>query len=241
MRREVLARRADIGIALDGDADRLIIADERGLVQDGDQLMALIATGLARGGRLTGGALVATVMSNLGLERFLAGHDIALHRTPVGDRHVVEKMRALGCNLGGEQSGHIILSDFATTGDGLIAALQVLASIVETGRRASEVCSLFTPVPQQLRSVRFAKGDPLAACSVKGAIDEATNRLATTGRLVIRKSGTEPVIRVMAEGEDEELVAAVVDEICQAILDAAVEIEDNAPQVARLASAQAAE
>jgi phosphoglucosamine mutase len=241
MRRKVLARRADIGIALDGDADRLIIADERGLVQDGDQLMALIATGLARGGRLTGGALVATVMSNLGLERFLAGHDIALHRTPVGDRHVVEKMRALGCNLGGEQSGHIILSDFATTGDGLIAALQVLASIVETGRRASEVCSLFTPVPQQLRSVRFAKGDPLAACSVKGAIDEATNRLATTGRLVIRKSGTEPVIRVMAEGEDEELVAAVVDEICQAILDAAVEIEDNAPQVARLASAQAAE
>jgi phosphoglucosamine mutase len=241
MRREVLARRADIGIALDGDADRLIIADERGLVQDGDQLMALIATGLARGGRLTGGALVATVMSNLGLERFLAGHDIALHRTPVGDRHVVEKMRALGCNLGGEQSGHIILSDFATTGDGLIAALQVLASIVETGRRASEVCSLFTPVPQQLRSVRFAKGDPLAACSVKGAIDEATNRLATTGRLVIRKSGTEPVIRVMAEGEDEELVAAVVDEICQAILDAAVEIEDNAPQVARLASVQAAE
>jgi len=241
MRREVLARRADIGIALDGDADRLIIADERGLVQDGDQLMALIATGLARGGRLTGAALVATVMSNLGLERFLAGHDIALHRTPVGDRHVVEKMRALGCNLGGEQSGHIILSDFATTGDGLIAALQVLASIVETGRRASEVCSLFTPVPQQLRSVRFAKGDPLAACSVKGAIDEATNRLAATGRLVIRKSGTEPVIRVMAEGEDEELVAAVVDEICQAILDAAVEIEDNAPQVARLASAQAAE
>ena len=190
MRREVLARRADIGIALDGDADRLIIADERGLVQDGDQLMALIATGLARGGRLTGGALVATVMSNLGLERFLAGHDIAMHRTPVGDRHVVEKMRALGCNLGGEQSGHIILSDFATTGDGLIAALQVLASIVETGRRASEVCSLFTPVPQQLRSVRFAKGDPLAAYSVKGAIDEATNRLAETGRLVIRKSGT---------------------------------------------------
>jgi phosphoglucosamine mutase len=241
MRREVLARRADIGIALDGDADRLIIADEHGLVQDGDQLMALIATGLARGGRLAGAALVATVMSNLGLERFLADHDIALHRTPVGDRHVVEKMRALGCNLGGEQSGHIILSDFATTGDGLIAALQVLASIVETGRRASEVCSLFTPVPQRLRSVRFAKGDPLTACSVKGAIDEARGRLAATGRLVIRKSGTEPVIRVMAEGEDEELVAVVVDEICQAILDAAVEIEDNVPQVARLASAQAAE
>jgi phosphoglucosamine mutase len=241
MRREVLARRADIGIALDGDADRLIIADECGLVQDGDQLMALIATGLARGGRLTGGALVATVMSNLGLERFLAGHDIALHRTPVGDRHVVEKMRALGCNLGGEQSGHIILSDFATTGDGLIAALQVLASIVETGRRASEVCSLFTPVPQRLRSVRFAKGDPLTAGSVKKAIDEATDRLGTAGRLVIRKSGTEPVIRVMAEGEDEELVAAVVDEICQAVLDAAVEMEANVPPVTRLAAAQAAE
>jgi phosphoglucosamine mutase len=241
MRREVLARRADIGIALDGDADRLIIADERGLILDGDQLMALIATGLARGGRLTGGALVATVMSNLGLERFLTGHDIALHRTPVGDRHVVEKMRALGCNLGGEQSGHIILSDFATTGDGLIAALQVLASIVETGRRASEVCSLFTPVPQRLRSVRFSRGDPLLACSVKRAIDEATDRLAATGRLVIRKSGTEPVIRVMAEGEDEELVATVVDEICQAILGTAVEIEDNVPPVARLASAQAAE
>jgi phosphoglucosamine mutase len=241
MRREVLARRADIGIALDGDADRLIIADERGVILDGDQLMALIATGLARGGQLTGGALVATVMSNLGLERFLAGHDIALHRTPVGDRHVVEKMRALGCNLGGEQSGHIILSDFATTGDGLIAALQVLASIVETGRRASEVCSLFTPVPQRLRSVRFSKGEPLLAGSVKRAIDEARDRLAATGRLVIRKSGTEPVIRVMAEGEDDELVAAVVDEICQAILGAAVEIEDNAPQVARLASARAAE
>jgi phosphoglucosamine mutase len=180
-------------------------------------------------------------MSNLGLERFLASHDIELHRTPVGDRHVVEKMRALGCNLGGEQSGHIILSDFATTGDGLIAALQVLASIVETGRRASEVCSLFTPVPQRLRSVRFTKGDPLTACSVKGAIDEATNRLAATGRLVIRKSGTEPVIRVMAEGEDEELVAAVVDEICQAVLDAAVEMEANVPPVTRLASAQAAE
>ena len=241
MRREVLARRADIGIALDGDADRLIIADERGVILDGDQLMAMIATGLARGGQLMGGALVATVMSNLGLERFLAGQDIALHRTPVGDRYVVEKMRALGCNLGGEQSGHIILSDFATTGDGLIAALQVLASIVETGRRASEVCSLFTPVPQRLRSVRFSKGDPLLACSVKQAIEEARNRLAATGRLVIRKSGTEPVIRVMAEGEDEELVAVVVDEICQAILGTAVEIEDNAPQVARLASAQAAE
>jgi phosphoglucosamine mutase len=241
MRREVLARRADIGIALDGDADRLIIADERGVILDGDQLMALIATGLARGGRLAGGALVATIMSNLGLERFLAGHSIELHRTQVGDRHVVEKMRAVGCNLGGEQSGHIILSDYATTGDGLIAALQVLASIVETGRRASEVCSLFTPVPQRLRSVRYSKGDPLLACSVQRAIDEARERLAAAGRLVIRKSGTEPVIRVMAEAEDEDLVAEIVDEICQVILGAAVEIEDNVPQVMRLASAQAAE
>jgi phosphoglucosamine mutase len=241
MRREVLARRADIGIALDGDADRLIIADERGVILDGDQLMALIATGLARGGRLTGSALVATIMSNLGLERFLAGHSIELHRTKVGDRHVVEKMRALGCNLGGEQSGHIILSDYATTGDGLIAALQVLASIVETGRRASEVCRLFTPVPQRLRSVRFAEGDPLASIRVKRAIDDGKDRLGAAGRLVIRKSGTEPMIRVMAEGEDEELVAAIVDEICDAIRDAVAGIEDNRPRIASLGSAQAAE
>jgi phosphoglucosamine mutase len=240
MRREVLARRADIGIALDGDADRLIIADERGVILDGDQLMALIATGLSRGGRLAGGALVATIMSNLGLERFLAGHSITLHRTKVGDRHVVEKMRALGCNLGGEQSGHIILSDYATTGDGLIAALQVLASIVETGRRASEVCRLFTPVPQLLRSVRFAEGDPLASAAVNRLIDDCKSRLGGAGRLVIRKSGTEPVIRVMAESEDEELVATVVDEVCGAIL-AAAGIEANAPRVARFGSAQAAE
>src|SRR5689334_1684161 len=241
MRREVLARRADIGIALDGDADRLIVADERGIILDGDQLMALIATSLARNGRLTGGALVATVMSNLGLERFLAGHDIALHRTPVGDRHVVEKMRALGCNLGGEQSGHIILSDYATTGDGLIAALQVMAAIVETGKRASEVCRVFDPVPQLLRNVRFTNGDPLTAHSVKRAIADGENRLVAAGRLVIRKSGTEPVIRVMAEGEDEELIAAVVDEICGAILGAAAAIEDNGPRLARLGAAQAAE
>ncbi len=157
MRREVLARRADIGIALDGDADRLIVADERGVILDGDQLMALIATGLARNERLSGGALVATVMSNLGLERFLAGQNIKLHRTAVGDRYVVEKMRSEKCNLGGEQSGHIILADYATTGDGLIAALQVLASIVETDRPASEVCQLFTPVPQLMRNVRFGE------------------------------------------------------------------------------------
>jgi len=221
MRREVLARRADIGIALDGDADRLIIADERGVVLDGDQLMALIATGLARAGRLAGGALVATVMSNLGLERFLAGAGIGLHRTAVGDRYVVEKMRSLGCNLGGEQSGHIILADYATTGDGLIAALQVLASIVETGRRASEVCRLFAPVPQRSRSVRFADEPPLDKPRVQQAIAGGETRLGENGRLVIRKSGTEPLIRVMAEGEDERLITAVVDEICAALATAA--------------------
>src|SRR5271154_3802286 len=190
MRREVLARRADIGIALDGDADRLIIADERGVILDGDQLMALISTGLARSGRLTGGALVATIMSNLGLERFLAGHDIGLHRTPVGDRHVVEKMRAIGCNLGGEQSGHIILSDYATTGDGLIAALQVLAAIVETGRRTTEVGRVFEPGPQLLRNVRFGDGKPLESKQVRQAIADGEARLGTAGRLVIRNSGT---------------------------------------------------
>jgi len=241
MRREVLARRADIGIALDGDADRLIVADERGVILDGDQLMALIATGLARSGRLSGDALVATVMSNLGLERFLAGHNIALHRAAVGDRYVVEKMRALGCNLGGEQSGHIILADYATTGDGLIAALQVLASIVETGRRASEVCRLFTPVPQLMQSVRFGEGRPLDSPTVQQAIAGGEARLGMAGRLVIRKSGTEPVIRVMAESEDEELVAAVVGEICAAIRAAAGGTEHHQLRPSRLVPAQAAE
>lgn len=232
MRREVLARRADIGIALDGDADRLIVADERGIILDGDQLMALIATGLSKSGRLAGGALVTTIMSNLGLERFLLGQGIGLHRTWVGDRYVVEKMRALGCNLGGEQSGHIILSDYATTGDGLIAALQVLASIVETGKRASEVCRLFTPVPQLIYSVRFGNGDPLESPAVKRVIEDGEDRLGSEGRLVVRKSGTEPVIRVMAEGEDEELIAAVVDEICDAIRIAAADIEDPRAEAA---------
>ena len=218
MRREVLARRADIGIALDGDADRLIMADERGLILDGDQLMALMAINLARGERLAGGALVATIMSNLGLERCLSGQGIGLHRTAVGDRYVVEKMRSLGCNLGGEQSGHIILSDYATTGDGLIAALQVLAAIVETGKRASEVCRLFEPVPQLLRNVRFGNGKPLGSRPVQQAITAGEARLGTGGRLVIRNSGTEPVIRVMAQGEDQALLASVVDDICEAIL-----------------------
>jgi phosphoglucosamine mutase len=241
MRREVLARRADIGIALDGDADRLIVADEGGHILDGDQLMALIATGLARGGRLTGNALVATVMSNLGLERFLAAQQIGLHRTAVGDRYVVEKMRALGCNLGGEQSGHIILADYATTGDGLIAALQVLASIVETGRRASEVCWLFTPVPQLLRSVRYGDGRPLESPAVKRAIADGESRLATAGRLVTRESGTEPVIRVMAESEDEALIAAVIDEICEAIAAVSVGPEDARPRLLRSTPLEAAE
>src|SRR5207253_3569689 len=218
MRQEVLARRADIGIALDGDADRLIVADERGVILDGDQLMALIATNMAHGDRLQGGALVATIMSNLGLERRLAAKGIGLHRTSVGDRYVVEKMRSLGCNLGGEQSGHIILSDYATTGDGLIAALQVLAAIVETGRHASEVCRLFEPVPQLLRNVRFGQGRPLETRAVKRAIAAAEARLGAGGRLVIRNSGTEPVVRVMAQGEDEALLASVVDEICAAVL-----------------------
>jgi len=241
MRREVLARRADIGIALDGDADRLIVVDERGVILDGDQLMALIATGLARSGRLSGGALVATVMSNLGLERFLASQNIGLHRTTVGDRYVVEKMRALGCNLGGEQSGHIILADYATTGDGLIAALQVLASIVETSRRASEVCQLFTPVPQLMRSVRFGDGQPLESAAVQRKIASGESRLGNAGRLVIRKSGTEPVIRIMAEGEDEELVAVVIDEICEAILAVNTGTEDIPIRPVRLNPPQAAE
>jgi len=226
MRQEVLARRADIGIALDGDADRLIVADERGVILDGDQLMALIATNLAHGERLQGGALVATIMSNLGLEHCLAAQGIGLHRTAVGDRYVVEKMRSLGCNLGGEQSGHIILSDYATTGDGLIAALQVLAAIVETGKQASEVCRVFEPVPQLLRNVRFGQGRPLETARVKRAIAAAEARLGAKGRLVIRNSGTEPVIRVMAQGGDEKLLTGVVDDICTAILAAAQSTED---------------
>jgi phosphoglucosamine mutase len=240
MRHEVLARRADIGIALDGDADRLIVADERGDILDGDQLMALIATSLARSGRLAGSALVATVMSNLGLEHYLRDNGIAMHRTTVGDRHVVEKMRALGCNLGGEQSGHIILADYATTGDGLIAALQVLAAIVETGKRASQVCRLFMPLPQLLRSVRYGDGQPLEAETVKRAVAEGTARFGERGRLVVRRSGTEPVIRVMAEGEDEMLVQEVVEEVCAAILATASGGDERRSRV-RLGPVRAAE
>jgi phosphoglucosamine mutase len=231
MRQEVLARRADIGIALDGDADRLIVADERGIILDGDQVMALITTSLAQAQQLAGGALVATVMSNLGLERYLGEQGIGLHRAAVGDRYVVEKMRSTGCNVGGEQSGHIILSDYATTGDGLIAALQVMARIVETGKKASEVCSIFAPVPQLLRNVRFGEGRPMESRRVKLAVTAGEARLGAGGRLVIRPSGTEPVIRVMAQGEDEPLLASVVDDICEAILATSRGTEDNGAAV----------
>ncbi len=213
--------RADIGIALDGDADRVIIADERGEVIDGDQLMALIASSWQGRGALQGGGLVATVMSNLGLERFLNDKGMTLARTKVGDRYVVEHMRAHGYNVGGEQSGHIVLSDFSTTGDGLIAALQVLAEVVRTGRPVSEVCRMFEPVPQVLKNVRYASGKPLELKPVKEAIAAAETRLKGSGRLVIRPSGTEPLIRVMAEGDDAGLVNSIVDELCSVIAKAA--------------------
>jgi phosphoglucosamine mutase len=214
----VLAHGAHLGIALDGDADRLILADEKGQILDGDQLMALVARSWSASGRLAAGGVVATVMSNLGLERFLAGLGIELHRTPVGDRYVVERMRAGGFNVGGEQSGHIILSDYVTTGDGLIAALQVLAVLVTADRPASETGRLFAPFPQRLKSLRVMDGSkPLDALPVKEAIRAGEAALVGSGRLLIRKSGTEPVIRVMAEGEDEVLVLQVVDEIARAI------------------------
>ena len=217
LRRTVVETGADIGIALDGDADRLIVVDETGTIIDGDQLMALIATAWHRRGVLKGGGLVATVMSNLGLERYLDGQGIALVRAPVGDRYVLEKMRAGGYNVGGEQSGHIILSDYGTTGDGLVAALQVLAELIQAERPASEVLNLFTPLPQLLKNVRFDGGAPLEAEAVKTAISAAEARLDGHGRLLIRKSGTEPLIRVMAEGDDETLVAEVVASICDAV------------------------
>ena len=209
----VLAEGADLGIALDGDADRLVLVDERGQVIDGDQILALIARRWQEAGQLAGGGVVATVMSNLGLERFLAGQGLALYRTQVGDRYVAERMRANGLNIGGEQSGHIILSDFATTGDGLVAALQVLAVLVAAGRPASEVCGVFTPLPQKLESIRFQGPSPLNRPRVAAAIAAAEARLAGTGRLLIRPSGTEPVIRVMAEAEDAALVAEIVGEL----------------------------
>jgi phosphoglucosamine mutase len=217
LQQRVVEEGADIGIALDGDADRLIVIDEKGKVVDGDQLMALIALSWARRGLLRGAAVVATVMSNLGLERHLAANGLGLVRTKVGDRYVLEEMRRGGYNVGGEQSGHIILTDHATTGDGLVAALQVLAALVETGKPASELLHQFDPLPQLLKNVRFGGGQPLESGSVKEAIADAEAQLAGRGRLVIRKSGTEPLIRVMAEGDDSALVEQVVDQICEAV------------------------
>jgi phosphoglucosamine mutase len=217
LRETVVASGAHLGLALDGDADRLIVVDENGELVDGDQLMALIALSQKKRGSLRGGGIVATVMSNLGLERKLAEQGLDLHRTTVGDRYVLEAMREMDRNVGGEQSGHIILSDYATTGDGLVAGLQVLAALVESGKPASEVLHMFEPVPQLLKNVRFGGGQPLEAAGVKEAIAGAESELGDRGRLVIRKSGTEPLIRVMAEGDDPAMVERLVDRICEAV------------------------
>ncbi|MES0811969.1 phosphoglucosamine mutase [Roseibium sp. SCPC15] len=219
--RKVHEVRADIGIALDGDADRVIIVDENGTVVDGDQLMAVVAQSWQASDRLAGEGIVATVMSNLGLERYLDSLGLNLARTKVGDRYVVEHMRANGYNIGGEQSGHIVLSDFATTGDGLIAALQVLACVKDQDKPVSEVCRRFDPVPQILKNVRYSGGQPLEQDLVKSAIQDGEDRLGTSGRLVIRASGTEPLIRVMAEGDDAELVKQVVNDIAGVVASAA--------------------
>ena len=220
--RKVNEVRADIGIALDGDADRVVIVDEKGHIIDGDQLMAVIAESWLKRGRLAGGGVVATVMSNLGLERYLEGLGLGLARTPVGDRYVVEHMRRHGYNVGGEQSGHIVLSDFSTTGDGLVTALQLLAVVAQSGKPVSEICNRFEPLPQVLQNVRYKNGgQPLDDVGVQRAISDGKSRLGNAGRLVIRPSGTEPVIRVMAEGDDERLVKTVVSEIVHALTDAA--------------------
>ena len=209
--------RADIGIALDGDADRVIICDEKGQVVDGDQIMALVGLDWAKRGRLAGGGVVATVMSNLGLERRLKAEGLTLERTKVGDRYVMERMREGGFNVGGEQSGHIILHDHATTGDGLMAALQVLAVLVESGRPMSELARQFDPVPQKLENVRYAAGKPLESADVKAAIADAEGLLNGSGRLLVRPSGTEKLIRVMAEGDDEALVRKAVGQVAAAV------------------------
>ena len=217
LQQAVVANGADIGLALDGDADRLIVVDETGKVIDGDQLMALIAIEHKRRGLLRGKAVVATVMSNLGLERRLKQDRIELIRTQVGDRYVLEAMRARDCNVGGEQSGHIILTDHGTTGDGLVAGLQILAAMVDSGKKASELLNQFDAVPQLLKNVRYEQGEPLDNAKVIKRIAAAENQLAGRGRLVIRKSGTEPLIRVMAEGDDMAEVEAIVDDICTAV------------------------
>ena len=217
---QVIAHGADIGLALDGDADRVLIVDENGELVDGDQLMGLIARSWQQADRLAGGGIVATVMSNLGLERYLTNLGIGLARTQVGDRYVVEEMRAMGRNLGGEQSGHIIMTDYTTTGDGIVAALQVLSVVVQSDAPASRVCRVFDPLPQVLKSVPINGADPMGADNVKAAIAEAEAALENTGRLLIRKSGTEPLIRVMAEGEDAGLVGRIVDDLAHQIAEA---------------------
>ena len=217
MARAVREYRADIGLALDGDADRLVICDEKGQIIDGDQIMALIALAWAAQGRLKGGGVVVTVMSNLGLERLLGERGLTLERTAVGDRYVMQRMREGGFNLGGEASGHIILADYSTTGDGLIAGLQVLAELVRTGSKMSDLARQFEPVPQKLENVRFAAGKPLENATVQAAIAEGTARLNGCGRVLVRASGTERLIRVMAEGDDEKLVGQVVGSIAGAV------------------------
>lgn len=221
MMESVVLHNADLGIALDGDADRLILADEKGARIDGDQIMALIAKSWKDNGMLRGNGIVATVMSNLGLERYLQKENITLHRAAVGDRYVVEQMAKAGCNLGGEQSGHIVMSDFNTTGDGLVAALQILAMLVQTKKNASDALRVFTPVPQKLANVHVTTTTILEESNVKNAIAEAKKRLGNQGRLLVRKSGTEPLIRVMAEGDDEALVNSVVSDLCAFIQKAA--------------------
>lgn len=218
----VVAHGAHLGICLDGDADRVILIDEKGRVADGDQLMGLLASRWAAEDRLNGRTLVATVMSNLGLERYLQGQGVSLVRSKVGDRYVVEDMRKGGWNLGGEQSGHIVMTDYATTGDGIMAALQFLAAMVQSGRPASELTNVFEPCPQLLKNVRYSAGsDPLTEIAVKDAIAEAETALSGQGRLLIRKSGTEPLIRVMAEAEDEALMSRVVHDVVAAVQSAA--------------------
>jgi phosphoglucosamine mutase len=219
--RKVREMRADIGIALDGDADRVLVADERGHIVDGDQLLAVIAESFKDDGRLAKPGVVGTVMSNLGLERYLGGLGVSLERTPVGDRYVLEHMREHGFNVGGEQSGHIILSDFTTTGDGFVAALQVLAVVQKQGQPVSKVCHRFDPLPQVLKNVRYKSGKPLENAKVRTAIKQAQAKLNGQGRLVVRPSGTEPVIRVMVEGDNKGLVEEVVDGIVEALTHAA--------------------
>ena len=209
--------RADFGIALDGDADRVVMADEHGRIIDGDQILALIAKSWSRKDTLKGGGVVGTVMSNAGLDHYLSSLDLKLARAAVGDRYVLEEMARGGFNVGGEQSGHIILSDFSTTGDGLVAALQVLAVLAQESNPASEAAHLYEPLPQVLENVRFRKGSPLDDARVKSSIDAGNARLGASGRILVRKSGTEPLIRVMAEGDDEKLVRAVVRQIAAAI------------------------